>query len=100
MVKILEKKSDSELICGVLSLLRHATLLHEFNRQNIMNAEIMKSLQPLLKSDSEEVFGFCLILYHFSLSFLLFIAQKFTGIFCFAGAIGDERSVSPSDSRR
>lgn len=67
MVKILEKKSDNELICGVLSLLKHATLLHEFNRQNIMNAEIMKSLQPLLKNDSEEVIGFSLTLYHFSI---------------------------------
>ena len=55
VIQILEKKPDADMTCTVLNILKHATLLHEFNRQNIMNAEILKSLQPLLKIQDDEV---------------------------------------------
>lgn len=50
-ITILSNDSDTELICGVLNLLKHATLMHEFNRQNIINAEIMNSLKPLIHKE-------------------------------------------------
>lgn len=55
VISILNKKPDDDLILLILRLLKHATLLHELNRQNIMNAEIMSNLRPLLQSKNSEV---------------------------------------------
>lgn len=55
LIEILENKPDDELVSIVLSILKHACLKHEFNRQNMMNAEILRCLQPLLKSENNEV---------------------------------------------
>lgn len=55
IITILEKKPDDETILLILELLRHATLMHETNRQNIMNAEIMNHLCPLLISKNVEI---------------------------------------------
>lgn len=55
VINILDQKPDANVTCTVLNILKHATLMHEFNRQNIMNAEILKSLQPLLKIKNDEV---------------------------------------------
>lgn len=38
-----------------LQNLKHASLLHEINRQNIMNVGIMSSLKPLLKTQNPDV---------------------------------------------
>lgn len=39
----------------VLQHLKHATVLHEFNRRNIMNGNILDSLKPLVKTGNPEV---------------------------------------------
>lgn len=63
VITVLQKQPDDELILLILQLLRHATLMHETNRQNIMNAEIMTHLQPLIKSKNEEVsFGAAIVI--------------------------------------
>lgn len=49
------KNLGDELILLALQHLKHATLLHETNRQNIMNAGILKSIKPLLKTNNTEV---------------------------------------------
>lgn len=55
LLSILEKQPDDELILQILQLLKHATLMHETNRQNIMNAEILTHLRPLIKSKNDSV---------------------------------------------
>lgn len=55
IVQILEKNLNDKFILKVLQHLKHATLLHEINRRNIMNADILKSLKPLLKTSNPEV---------------------------------------------
>lgn len=70
VVHIFEKKPDVEITCTVLNILKHATLMHEYNRQNIMNAEILKSLQPLLKIQNDEVIAVSTRVSHFLKLFL------------------------------
>lgn len=55
VITVLQKQPDDELILLILQLLRHATLMHETNRQNIMNAEIMTHFRPLIKTKNENV---------------------------------------------
>lgn len=55
VITVLQKQPNDELILLILQLLRHATLMHETNRQNIMNAEIMTQLRPLIKTNNEAV---------------------------------------------
>lgn len=56
MIQILNAKNlGDEFILLVLQHLKHATLLHEINRQNIMNVGILTSLKPLLKTNNTEV---------------------------------------------
>lgn len=55
-IKIFEKQQASDnLIVHVLRLLSKACVMHEINRQNIMNADIMIYLKPLVESDNLEV---------------------------------------------
>lgn len=55
VLQILEQNPDDEMILLILQLLKHATLMHEINRQNIMNAAITKHLKPLLQSKNADV---------------------------------------------
>lgn len=55
LIQILEKKLNEELILLVLHHLKYACVLHENNRQNIINANIMKYLKPLLHGHGNEV---------------------------------------------
>lgn len=56
MIQILNAKNlGDEFILLALQQLRHATLLHEINRRNIMNGDILTSLNPLLKTNNNEV---------------------------------------------
>lgn len=55
IIEILNKNLGEEFVLLALQHLKHASLLHEFNRQNIMNANIMTSLKPLLKTQNSEV---------------------------------------------
>ncbi|XP_055315485.1 armadillo repeat-containing protein 6 homolog [Sitodiplosis mosellana] len=55
IVQILNKNLGDEFILLCLQHLKHATLLHEINRQNIMSVGILSSLKPLLKTQNPEV---------------------------------------------
>lgn len=55
VLNLLNSKPGDDVIVLTLQHLKHATLLHEFNRQNIMNSGVLSSLKPLLKSDNAEV---------------------------------------------
>lgn len=55
IIHILEKKQNDDLVLLVLQHLKYACVLHELNRQNIINANIMKYLKPLLHGYSNEV---------------------------------------------
>lgn len=56
IIEILNTKNlGDEFILLALQHLKHAALLHEINRQNIMNAGILTSLKPLLKTNNTEV---------------------------------------------
>lgn len=56
LLKLLESENDKALVCNVLKWMQKACLLHEMNRQLIMNADIlMKHLKPLLARDEPEV---------------------------------------------
>lgn len=55
-IKALESYPDSDgLVCLVLRILANACVMHEINRQNIMNANIVKFLKPLLNRESAVV---------------------------------------------
>lgn len=58
IMQILKKNLGNDLILLALQHLKHACVLHEFNRQNIMNADILTSLKPLLKTNNTEVSSF------------------------------------------
>lgn len=51
VIQIVTNSSDNELICGALGILKYAALLHEINRQNIINTDIVKCLKPLIHRD-------------------------------------------------
>lgn len=56
IIQILNAKNlDDEFILLSLQHLKHAALLHEINRQNMMSGEILTSLKPLLKTNNIEV---------------------------------------------
>lgn len=55
VIQILTKSLGNEFILLSLQHLKHASVLHETNRQNIMNAGIITSLKPLLKLNDNEV---------------------------------------------
>lgn len=56
IIQILNAKNlGDEFILLALQHLKHAGLLHEINRQNIMNADILKSSTSLLKTNNTEV---------------------------------------------
>lgn len=55
VVQILNKNLGDEFTLLCLQHLKHATLMHELNRQNIMNSGILSSLKPLLKTKNPEV---------------------------------------------
>ena len=48
-------QTDPAVICEALRMLKNALLMHEINRQNIMNAGVLEHLVPLLKHKSDEV---------------------------------------------
>lgn len=53
--RILERKLSNNVDILVFSLLSKACIMHEINRQNIINANIIKYLKPHLSSDDPEV---------------------------------------------
>lgn len=55
VIKILDEQTDVPVRCGALRLLAKACVMHEINRQNIVNADIVKYLKPLLADESSEV---------------------------------------------
>lgn len=55
IVQIISKNLGDEFTILCLQHLKHATLLHEINRQNIMNAGIVSILKPLLKTQNSDV---------------------------------------------
>lgn len=63
IVQMLNKNLSDEFILLCLQHLKHATLLHEINRQNIMNIGILSSLKPLLKTQNPEVSCKCAIMF-------------------------------------
>lgn len=68
ILNIWERNPDDETILLILELLRHATLMHETNRQYIMNAEIMNHFRPLLKTTNTEILkSTCAVFRHFIL---------------------------------
>lgn len=55
-IKVLESHPDSDgPTCLVLRMLAKACVMHEINRQNIVNANIIKYLKPLVHRESPEV---------------------------------------------
>lgn len=62
VLQILSKKPSDDLILLVLQHLKNATLMHELNRQNILNANILDHLKPLLKYENPNVINQCIIL--------------------------------------
>lgn len=55
-IQVLNAKNlGDEYILLALQHLKHASLLHEINRQNIMNVGVLTSLKPLLKTNNTEV---------------------------------------------
>lgn len=56
LMKCLETRTAHKpLVCLALSVASRACVMHEINRQNIMNADIMRFLRPLVASDCAEV---------------------------------------------
>lgn len=56
LMKALETRaSNAAVLCLVLNVVSRACIMHEINRQNIMNAEIMRFLRPLVVNDCGEV---------------------------------------------
>lgn len=53
VLQLLEK--SDELVVLALQHLKNATVMHEINRQNIMNANILPPLKRLLSGHSNEV---------------------------------------------
>lgn len=57
IIQILSKNLGDDLTILCLQHIKHASVLHEFNRQNTMNSGILSSLKPLLKTQNPEVNG-------------------------------------------
>lgn len=56
LMRCLETRADRPaVVCLVLHVVSRACVMHEINRQNIMNADIMRFLRPLVDSDSADV---------------------------------------------
>lgn len=55
VIRILESQTDVPVRCSALRLLAKACVMHEINRQNIFNADIVKYLKPLLADESSEI---------------------------------------------
>lgn len=55
VIKILENQTDVPVRCSALRLMAKACVMHEINRQNIVNADIIQYLKPLLADESSEV---------------------------------------------
>ncbi|KAG5676802.1 hypothetical protein PVAND_006610 [Polypedilum vanderplanki] len=56
IVKLLDTQSNERIICDILKWIQKACLLHEMNRQMIMNEEILvKHLKPLLFKDDTSI---------------------------------------------
>lgn len=54
-IKVLETHDSDTLISLVLRFLAKACIMHELNRQNIVNANIIKYLKPLVHKENAEV---------------------------------------------
>lgn len=93
VITVLQKQPDDELILLVLQLLRHATLMHETNRQNIMNAEIMTQLRPLIKTENPVVSQ------RIALNRILFVRDLYP-LICPTGFEGGMCCNAPFDSGR
>lgn len=88
IIQILNAKNlGDEFILLALQHLKYAALLHEFNRQNIMNAGIVTSLKPLLKTNNTEVSRAKSI--GVSCEFVFYGRTNSTDLFSFAGAERD-----------
>lgn len=71
IIQVLNAKNlGDEFILLALQHLKHAALLHELNRQNIMNAGVLESLKPLIKTNNTEVSKLDGICYWISLHFV------------------------------
>lgn len=56
LMKCLETHgTNAALVCTALQVASRACIMHEINRQNIMNADIMRFLRPLIRSDNADV---------------------------------------------
>lgn len=56
IIKILDTAKNSHIICDTLKWIHKACLLHELNRQKILNEEILVThLKPLLQSNDTDV---------------------------------------------
>lgn len=53
--KLLALKDQLDITCLTLQWLQKACIMHEMNRQNIMNSSIVKLLKPLLGKDNPRV---------------------------------------------
>ena len=65
-IKLIEEyASNSEVTCLCLQWLSKACIMHETNRQNIMNANIISYVKPFVTSDNPEVIrNVCSVLRH------------------------------------
>lgn len=56
IIKVLDTQENAHIICDILKWIQKACLLHEMNRQTIVNEDILlKHLKPLLTRDEPEV---------------------------------------------
>lgn len=56
LMKCLETQSaNTPVLCTALQVTSRACIMHEINRQNIMNADIMRFLRPLMASNDADV---------------------------------------------
>lgn len=54
-IRLINTQQESKIHCAALKFIEKACYMHEINRQNIMNADILSFLKPLLKSDDANV---------------------------------------------
>lgn len=54
-IRLINTQQESDIHCAALKFIEKACYMHEINRQNIMNADILSFLKPLLKSDDANV---------------------------------------------
>lgn len=66
LMRCLERRTSSRpVVLLALQAISRACLMHEINRQNIMNADIMRFLRPLVGSDSADVVRRLCIVFRF-----------------------------------